>query len=456
MAHRTLPELRATAAHVDLVHSVYYLLMHGLFRVVGSVDPLLAMRLPSVAAAAAATAGVTALGRRLAGLRAGVLAGVLFAVTPQVQRFAQEGRSYALVTACVVWATYLLIRAVRGRSPWTWGGYTVLMLAAGLLHEFAILALAAHVCAVPRDARRRWAAATFVAVAGVAPLALLSTGQSAQVAWIGVDVGGLAWFAGACTVTALCARRLLARPVPYPRTGDDSPEARLIRVALPLAILPGAILLLASLVHPLFVDRYVLYSIAGQALLIGTALDRALRGRRTRTSVSVALTLAILGVSAYSPHLRTPDSRRDDATAIAHAVRQLAAPGDGVLYEPGRRRVWSLTSPQTFAGLRDIALAETPDRSGWLYGTEVSASAIRSRMLHERRIIVLSDPEGEPLDDSPAETVKRNVLFHEFQEHSTLRPHGARVSLYTRRSHGRSVTSTAPSPDGPPGEERDR
>ncbi|MCX4768016.1 glycosyltransferase family 39 protein [Streptomyces sp. NBC_01275] len=287
-------------------------------------------------AAAVATAGVTVLGRRLVGPRAGVAAGALFAVAPQIQRFAQEGRSYTLVTACVVWATYLLIRAIRSRSAWTWSGYAVLMLTAAILHEFAILALVAHAWAVPRDARRPWAVAAFVAVAGVAPLALLSTGQTAQVAWIGMDVGGLAWFLGSGTVAALCARRLLRRRATGPGTGTggDSGEVLLVRVALPLAVLPGAILLLASLVHPLFEDRYVLYSIVGQALLAGAALDRILRGRGRKKPVLVAVALALLAVAAYSPHLRAPDSRRDDATAISQAVRRLeGCPQVG----PGRR-----------------------------------------------------------------------------------------------------------------------
>jgi mannosyltransferase len=429
MANRTLPELRATVVNVDLVHAAYYVLMHGLFQIFDQADPLLVMRLPSVVAVVLATAGVTVLGRRLAGLRAGVLAGVLFAVVPQVQRFSQEGRSYALVAACVVWATFLLVGAVRIRSVWMWSGYALLMLTASLLHEFAILALAAHAWAVPREAWRRWVLAAFAIVAGVAPLVLLSTRQSAQVAWIGLDVGGLAWFLGVGTAAVISARWLLRR------TGSGSGEIRLVRVALPLAVLPGVLLLLASLFQPLFVDRYILYGVAGQALLVGAALDRFLRDRKPGKPVMAAVTIAVLAVPMDSSHLRAPDSRPDDATAIARAVRQLEAPGDGVLYEPSRRRVWSLTSPQTFAGLRDIALDQAPDRSGRLYGTEVPPSTVRSRMLHERRIIVLRDPEGEPLDGSAGEAVKRGVLSREFEECRTLHPHGARVSLYARRGH---------------------
>ncbi|MFJ2606145.1 glycosyltransferase family 39 protein [Streptomyces sp. NPDC087425] len=445
MAHRTLGQLRATVVHVDLVHTVYYLLMHGLFDLFGAVHPLLVLRLPSVAAAAVATALVAALGRRLAGRRAGGLAGCLFAVVPQVQRFAQEGRSYALVTACVVGATYLLVRALRSGSRATWAGYAALMLTAALLHEFAILALTAHACAVPRLARRRWLVAAAVPVVGVAPLALLSTGQSAQVSWIDWDVTGLTWYAAAGTVAVLCAR-LLLRPVATAshdaaaRLDGDARVIQLVRVALPLAILPGAILLLASLVQPLFVDRYLLYSTAGQALLVGAALARASRallrrGRGPRSAVIAALVLAVLAVPTYSVPLRKPNGRGDDVTAIAGAVRRLKAPGEGVLYEPSRRRVWSLTSPASFSGLRDLALAQAPDRSGWLYGTEVPAAVLHARLLRERRVIVLRDPAGEPLDVTPAEVTKRLLLAEAFQECRTLYPHGARVSVYARGGH---------------------
>ncbi|MER5824711.1 glycosyltransferase family 39 protein, partial [Streptomyces mirabilis] len=154
MARRSLPDLWSTLADADAVHGLYYLLMHLLFEVTRGLDPLLVLRLPSVLATAAATGTLALLGHRLAGPRAGLLAGSVFALLPQVQRYAQEGRSYAIVCALVVWATYLLVRAVASRDGRTWVAYAAVLVAAGLLHEFAVLALTAHAVAVPRAARR--------------------------------------------------------------------------------------------------------------------------------------------------------------------------------------------------------------------------------------------------------------------------------------------------------------
>ncbi|MFF6853320.1 glycosyltransferase family 39 protein [Streptomyces antimycoticus] len=108
MARRTLPQIRDALGTVDAVHGLYYLLMHPLLALHPSE---VTMRLPSVLAAVAATALVAALGCRLARPRVGLWAGLLYAATPVVTHYAQEGRSYALVTAGAAWATYLLVGA---------------------------------------------------------------------------------------------------------------------------------------------------------------------------------------------------------------------------------------------------------------------------------------------------------------------------------------------------------
>ncbi|MFI6280130.1 glycosyltransferase family 39 protein [Streptomyces sp. NPDC050988] len=419
MAHRSLPDLWATLGNADAVHGAHYLLVHTLYAVFGGADPLLVMRLPSVLATAAATAGVIRLGNRLAGPRSGLLAGLVFALLPPVQEYAQEGRSYALVCALVVWATYALVSAVTARNAKVWAGYGALMLAACLLHEFAVLALAAHAPAVPRAARRGWAVTAAAVVLGLAPVAVLSAGQSQQVGWIGFDVVSYITFGSVAALGLACARVL---PLGTGRTVD------LRTLALALLIAPAALLMLTSVLQPLYVDRYVLYGNAGLALLIGAALHRL--GRLGWIRVAAAATVCALVPGTL--HLRDPASRTDDVTAIARALQKMSEPGDGILYMPLRRRVWSLPYPQAVAGLRDLALDRGPHASRTLYGTEVSPSAIRTRMLATPRIVTVRDPAGQPLDAFAGEAVKRNVLQAHFEECDTREVHGAQVTAYAR------------------------
>ncbi|MDX2778041.1 hypothetical protein PV379_12050 [Streptomyces caniscabiei] len=67
---------------------------------------------------------------------------------------------------------------------------------------------------------------------------------------------------------------------PLPARG----QIRLPALALPLLIVPGLLLLLLAPVKPLFVDRYVLYSAIGCALLLGAWIDRAVREAGSRAT----------------------------------------------------------------------------------------------------------------------------------------------------------------------------
>ncbi|MFJ8790360.1 glycosyltransferase family 39 protein [Streptomyces sp. NPDC102462] len=429
MARRGLPGLWQTLHAADAVHGLYYLLMHGLFGLFGGADPLLVLRLPSVLATAAAAGTLALLGQRLAGPRAGLAAGVVFALLPPVQRYAQEGRSYALVCALVVWASYLLPRAVRCRTRRAWAAYGAVVLVACLLHEFAVLVLVAHAPAVPRAARRAWLWTALAVAVGLAPLAALSTGQSQQVAWIGgIGAGALAGFAGVAALGAGCAALL-------PR-GPGAGQVGLVPLALPLCVVPGLLLMLASLIEPLYVDRYVLYGHAGTALLVGAALDRLTRSAgRIRAGAVLASGAALAALLPIAVELRTPHSRTDDVTAVAAAVRTAGAGADGILYLPARRRVWSLVDPGSVRGPHDLALERAPAESHTLYGTEVAPALIRSRLLTARRVIVLRDPAGRPLDTTPQEREKRQALAADFTPCTTRTVRGARITVYARPGH---------------------
>ncbi|MGW6454763.1 glycosyltransferase family 39 protein [Streptomyces sp. NPDC055078] len=407
MAGRTVAEIRSTLGSVDAVHGLYYFLMHGVF---SAWDPgLVALRLPSVLAMCATAAGVALIGARLAGPRAGLLAGLVLPLLPVVQRYAQEGRSYALVCAFVTWGTWLLLKR-------RWGAYAVVMLTACLLHEFAVLALVAHAVTLRRHWPRGWRMAALCVVAGLAPLALFSTTQAAQVDWIGPP--------GTPELTAFAALSLLGWCCARTAGG-----ARVRAVALPLLVLPMGLLLAVSFVHPLFVDRYVLPYVIGLALLLGAVLDRYWSGVVALSAGAASL----VTLMAFGLHLRSPDSRKSDVGAVASAVAEVARPGDSVLFTPLRRRVWTLVDPGAFHGLRDLSLDRSPRASNTLYGTDTTPAEIRARLTSAPgRVLVLQDPKGDLLDRIPTEQAKRDTLRTHFVPCSDRLIGHARLTVYAR------------------------
>lgn len=441
LASRSLPDLWQTLGNIDAVHGAYYLLMHGLFGLFGT--DLLVLRLPSVLAGALATAGVTALGVRLSGTRAGILAGLSFAVLPDVQRYSQEGRSYSLVCALVVWATYSLVSAtlscrapvITGRrsSMVPWIAYGALMLAACILHQFAALALVAHAFAVPDYARRTWVYTALMVATGVAPLAALGMAQSEQVAWID-GVTGSEYRRFAILASLAIVLSCFASSGNSAKISPDAPFS-LRAIALPLFILPTALLMLISLYKPFYVERYVLYGLVGLALFLGAVLDRMLGlGRNLRVTAAIAVTSAIALLIPESLELRTPESRSDNVTDLAIVLSREYAPGDGILYLSVKRRAWSLAYPSVNREMSDLAQELTPAASHDLYGTELPSPQIRERMRSSARILVVTEPKGVRAESNGAEVMKKRVLEEYFTKDRTIKIDGARVIIYEPRT----------------------
>ncbi|MFE9607556.1 hypothetical protein [Streptomyces sp. NPDC006012] len=467
VAHRSLGDLWGLLGHIDAVHGLYYLVMHAVFALWDG--GLVALRLPSVAATALAAAGVAAIGGRLSGRLAGLLAGLVFALLPVTQQYAQEGRSYALVTAGVTWGTYFFLRGIEGgtegradrtpaggtegtgdrsseggrgvsRARW-WVAYALTLGLASWLHEFAVLALVAHALTlwrlrVPRRTWRPWALAAACAALSVLPLAAVSAGQAdQQLGWLGrPSLNAWLQFA-ALSVAGLLLCRFLGR-----RSGAAA-SGTLTALALPLLIAPVGLLMAVSLVKPWYVDRYVLYCMAGLALPAGAVLARAVRRRHRLRPVARALTacavvaLAVAVLLPWSLLVRSPQSRKDDVVAVTHAVERTARDGDGVLFMPARRREWLLSYPSVLDRLDDLALAGSPAASRTLQGTELPAAAVRQRILSADRVIALADPAGQPLDPFPQEEVKRRTLRSSFEECERIRVRGAQVVVYARPGH---------------------
>ncbi|MFI6933493.1 hypothetical protein [Streptomyces sp. NPDC050287] len=278
VARRSVPETWRLLHEVDAVHGLYYLLMHVVLAAPHPGEVVL--RLPSVCGAAVTAGLVGALGTRLGGrARVGLWAGLLYAVTPLVGHYAQEGRSYALVSAGATGTALLLLRAVEGRPRrvWSgWGAYGGLLAVTCLLHEMAVLVVVAHAVTLAglrasKGVWGRWGCAAGFAVVVLLPLAWVSSAQSAQVGWLQVPgwrsalrvareflvvpMGAVFWVGVLLTLVGMSALRVSV-------------------VAVPLMVLPPGLLMAASQVKPMYDDRYVLYALVGAPLLVAAGADR--------------------------------------------------------------------------------------------------------------------------------------------------------------------------------------
>jgi mannosyltransferase len=385
-AHRPVLRILAMLGHTDAVNNAYYVVMHAVIAVAGTSAAVL--RLPSLLAMAVAAVFTAAIGSRLARATrlpapalTGAVAGLLFAAAPEVTRYAQDARSYGLVTMCATVATYLLLRALAdGRWCW-WAGYGAAIVAAGLFNLLALLLLAAHGVSVwmahsrqraalappgPADTApadegtitprppaalpgSRWLIAAGAAVAAVSPLLVFGFGQRRQINWLarpGLRAVShlVVSFAGSRPLVALLALLVVAGVA---ATVAARPRAALdmVTVALPWLVVPATILLAVSRVHPVYDARYVIFCL-----------------------------------------------RRVTAIVAAHARR-----GDAVLYLPSHRRVVSMAYPVPFRRLRDVALAKSPVAAVNLVGTEVPAAMLRARFATVGRVWVVSGRRLRPV-----------------------------------------------------------
>jgi mannosyltransferase len=406
----------------DVVHGAYYLLLWVVIRLGGPGE--LATRLPSALAAAVAAAGITAIGQRLAPGRAGLAAGLAFAVFPVTSTYAQDARSYALVMALAVLASYLLVRAAQSgpdRRGWL-VGYALALAALGWTNLMAMLIIPAHAVTLavilararrggaalpgPGLRARGWLAAAGAAAAGVSPLVLLAWQQRQDTARF-LDLTTPATLthvpgrvteslpvlavAAVISVAGLLAGRQAAAP--------------LAGLCLPWLLVPPAILLSAGAVWPVFNSRYIVFCAPALALLTGAGLGavtaraaRAGRAGTARGAAALAAGIALLAVAGLPSQLamRAPDGHRQDPRLIAGVLAARKRPGDAVLYYPPWWRLFAAAYPAAFSGLCDVAPARSPVQAGNFTGTALPIVLQRARLAAVRRVWLVGEGRFRP------------------------------------------------------------
>lgn len=128
---------------LDVHPPLYYLLLKGWTSIFG--NSLLAVRSMSLALALVGLVGLYFVVWHITKSRQyGLAAVAAAALTPTLVRFSEEARMYTLVFAIVVWATYVLLRAVETNRRWLWVVYGGLLAASIYTHYFTALAWLAH------------------------------------------------------------------------------------------------------------------------------------------------------------------------------------------------------------------------------------------------------------------------------------------------------------------------
>ncbi len=320
--------------HVDAVHATFDLLLRPL----AAIEPVeLAVRLPSLAGFVVATIGVVLVGRNLSGWSMGACAGCVYALLPVTSRYAQEGRSYALVSAAAVIATWLLLRACERPTRGRLATYAAAIAVLGYLHLYALLLVlvhALHLVVTSRHLVGRAVVAWGVAGVVLLPLAIVASGQrERQLFWLkSPEQDDLSTFIQSIGGTTPAGVALAALVLAGAWVLRRRP------IVILWAFVPVIVSFTVSQVYPIFNERYLLFVVPAVALMVGASVDAAARLVRPRVgSVAVsALGVAMIAGLTLPAHqdIRRPDSRPDDLRTMSRDLTADWRPGDGVMPLP--------------------------------------------------------------------------------------------------------------------------
>ena len=328
----------------------YYLVLRGWIHL-GTGESI--VRIPSAIFSIATLPLFHRLGSRLFGRRVGLIAVLLLAIDPYHIRFAQEARGYSLMLLLVTASTLLLVRGteVESRRPVIeWASYVITSVLAAYAHFYATLTIVAQWAslAIARPRAVPWKSITLSAVAiGIllVPLAaFVLLGHADPAGWIptpswkrveylvysllgGDNRHGARIVAWPVYVVVLIAAAASARAAWRVRAHEH--EAWHYALAVSGAALPIVLVLAASIIKPIFVDKYLMECLPFAVLLVAVGVER-LRPRALR--FGALLVLVAISAHALTGYYRGSD--KDDWRAATRYVLDSAQDGDALMFFP--------------------------------------------------------------------------------------------------------------------------
>ena len=301
------------------------------------------VRLPAAIFGIASIPLIYLVARKLVGLRAALASAAILAFSPTHVYYSQEARSYTMTILLLLVSTWFFVRAVEQNRERYWILWTVFSVLAVYSHYFAALVMVAQACSM--FFHRKPAPWARLIIHGLVILAIAAPGltyifrvppQAIVFTWmpkptpkqllhLALFLGGggekfvlstILWIAGAIAI-----RRERKSEAISGSFWDGM-------LVVSWAVVPVVLTALVSLRHPVFVQRYMIFSLPATVMLAGRGMT-ALSKRHLGSWLVVALcvTSSVNIVSVY----RKP---REDWRNATNVILASAQPGDAVVIYP--------------------------------------------------------------------------------------------------------------------------
>ena len=409
---RSLSQLWQMLGHVDAVHGLYYLLMHGWFEIFPPTE--FWSRAPSALAVGGAAAGVVVLGRQFSSRTVAVAAGVICGLLPRSTWAGIEARPYALSMMAAVWLTVLLVHATRRENAWAWLSYGVLLAISVLLDVYLVLLWLAHVAFVCTFLRRRnilvrFAITSVLAGGVLTPFMAAAVGQAHQISWIAPighrtieDVVIQQYFERSPPFAILSALVVVAAITLWCFTSARLEEAdrQLLTLAIGWLVIPTALVVIwSAVVHPIYTPRYLCFTAPALALILGVCIGAV--AVKPWAAMALVCLFAVAGAPNYIWAQRNPYAKYGmDYSQVADLITAKASPGDCLLvndtvtFMPAPMRPLMAARPDAYRKLIDLTLWKRATDRRDVFDTNLIPEVVAKPLSHCRTVWIITQADS--------------------------------------------------------------
>ena len=326
------------------LQTIYFLLMRGWIHF-GSSEAWL--RSLSAIFGIASIPLMYVVARKFTGLTWSLAAAALLAFNPTHIFYSQEARSYTLAILLVLLSTYFFVLAVEDGRMRDWALWTAISAAGFYSHDFVALVLVAQAASLLlKSPPVRWGRAIlcgliiFAAALPGLTYVFRASPENLHFIWMPrpsvKEFWHLAMFLGSGGIKIALWMVLwgagLATIIRAHRVGATK-EAWRGALLLLWAVLPAVLIALLSLRHPMFLQRYMIFSLPATVLLaaIGASILP-----KWRIGILLVIVLCAANIPSVVKEYHKP---REDWRGATAAVLSSAAPGDAVVFFPFYTRI---------------------------------------------------------------------------------------------------------------------